>query len=400
MSDTKSGLSTQSVHAGEPKRKAGGAITTPIACTATYVFNNTQEICNYFDGEVERHEYGRYGNPTMHVAEKKLAALEGAEDAAVFSTGMAAITNTLLAMLRTGQHIVMTNDCYRRTRQFVGNVLNRFGVECTLVEPGDFDALDAAIIDGKTKMILSESPTNPYLRVMDMEKLVAVAKNHRGVKTVVDATFATPINQRPLDYGVDLVFHSCTKYLAGHNDMLGGVVCGKAPIIGALRDFRGIMGGILDAHSAYLLIRGIKTLDLRVQRQNQSAMAVAQWLETQDQVERVYYPGLESHPDHDVAVAQMSGYGGVVSFLAGSDLKEAAAIIDRCKLATIAPSLGGVETLIEQPALMSFYELTQEQRLDIGIRDNLIRLAIGIEDAADIIADLDQALNPSGEEPC
>ncbi|HIA02107.1 MAG TPA: PLP-dependent transferase, partial [Myxococcales bacterium] len=210
MDQLKPGLGTQSVHGGEARRKAGGAITTPITCTATYVFNNTQEICDYFDGQVERNEYGRYGNPTMHMAEQKLSVLENAEDTVVFSTGMAAITNTLLAMLRSGQHVVMTNDCYRRTRQFVGSVLGRFGIECTMVEPGDYDAMDAAIIDGKTKLILGESPTNPYLRVMDMEKLVEVAKGHRGVKTVVDATFATPINQRPLDYGVDLVFHPRT----------------------------------------------------------------------------------------------------------------------------------------------------------------------------------------------
>jgi cystathionine gamma-synthase len=305
---------------------------------------------------------------------------------------MAAITNTLLAMLRTGQHVVMTNDCYRRTRQFVGGVLGRFGIESTLVAPDDFQAINDAIIPGKTRMILTESPTNPYMRVMDMEKLVEVAKAHPGVKTLVDATFATPINQRPLEYGVDLVFHSCTKYLAGHNDMLGGVVCGKAPVLAALRDFRGVMGGILDAHSAYLLIRGLKTLDLRVKRQNESALRIAHWLEAQPKIEKVYYPGLESHPDHDVARRQMAGYGGVISFLVKGGLDATSNFIDRCEIPSIAPSLGGVESLIEQPALMSFYELTTEQRLQIGIRDNLVRFAIGVEDAEDLIADLDQAL--------
>jgi cystathionine gamma-synthase len=396
MATGKTGQSTQSVHGGETKRKADGAITTPISCTSTYVFNDTAELCDYFEGRIERHEYGRYGNPTMRTAETKLAALEGSEDAVVFATGMAAITNTLLAMLRTGQHVVMTNDCYRRTRQFVGGVLGRFGIESTLVAPDDFQALNDAIIPGKTRMILTESPTNPYMRVMDMEKLVEVARAHPGVKTLVDATFATPINQRPLDYGVDLVFHSCTKYLAGHNDMLGGVVCGKAPLLGALRDFRGVMGGILDAHSAYLLIRGLKTLDLRVRRQNETALRIAHWLETQENVEKVYYPGLESHPDYDVARRQMSGYGGVISFLVKGGLKATSNFIDRCQIPAIAPSLGGVESLIEQPALMSFYELTTEERLQIGIRDNLVRLALGVEDVEDLIADLDQALNAEG----
>ena len=392
MSTSEKGSATRAVHGGEEKKKFGGAITTPISCTSTYVFEDTAELSDHFEGRVERYEYGRYGNPTMRTAEKKLAALEGAEDAVVFATGMSAITTTLLAMLRSGQHVVMTNDCYRRTRQFVGGVLDRFGITSTLVPPGDFEALDQAIIPGKTRIILTESPTNPYLRVMDMARLVEVARAHRGVKTLVDATFATPINQRPLEFGVDLVFHSCTKYLGGHNDMLGGVVCGKAPLLGALRDFRGVLGGILDAHSAYLLIRGLKTLDLRVRQQNATALRIARWLEDHPAIEKVYYPGLESHPDHAIAKAQMSGWGGVISFLVRGDLDDTSRFIDRCALPAIGPSLGGVESLIEQPALMSFYELTTEERAAIGIRENLVRFAIGVEDAEDLIADLDQAL--------
>jgi cystathionine gamma-synthase len=289
----------------------------------------------------------------------------------------------------------MTSDCYRRTRQFVSSVLARFQVASTLVEPGDYAALESAIVPKKTRLILSESPTNPYLRVADLTRLAAIRDRHPGVRILIDSTFATPINPRPLELGADLVIHSCTKYLGGHNDLLAGAVCGKAGILSALRDFRGVLGGILDPQSAYGLIRGMKTLALRVQRQNENGLGIARWLETHPRVERVYYPGLESHPDYSLARSQMLGFGGVVSFLVKGGLDEASRMIDACRLATLAPSLGGVETLIEQPALMSFYELTTEERLAIGIRDNLIRLSLGIEDAEDLIADLDQALHAS-----
>jgi len=349
----------------------------------------------HFEGRIERQEYGRYGNPTVIVAERKLAAIEGAEACAIFSTGMAAITSTLLGMLRSGQHVILTNDCYRRTRQFVTSVLGRYGVESTLVDPGDYAALEAAIQPGKTRVIVSESPTNPYMRVLDIERVAEIKARHRGVKLFVDSTFATPMNQNPLSQGADLVFHSCTKYLGGHNDLLGGAVCGSEPLVSALRDFRGVLGGILDAHSAYLLIRGLKTLALRVQQQNTTALAVARYLEAHPEIERVWHPGLESHPDHAVAQRLMRGFGGVISFTVKGGLDRTSQVIDRCTLPVIAPSLGGVESLIEQPALMSYYELSTEERLKIGIRDNLVRLSVGVEDTADLIADLDQALEAS-----
>jgi cystathionine gamma-synthase len=217
------------------------------------------------------------------------------------------------------------------------------------------------------------------------------------VKLLIDATFATPINQRPLAWGADLVAHSCTKYLAGHNDLLAGVVVGRGGMVEGIRDLRGVLGGVLDPHSAYLLIRGLKTLALRVERQNQSALSIARWLEKHPQVERVFYPGLESHPDHSIACAQMSGFGGVVSFLVRGDVDRASQVVDACRIAQLAPSLGAVETLIEQPSLMSYYELTSEERLAIGIRDSLIRLSVGVEDVEDLVADLDSALRaPSG----
>jgi cystathionine gamma-synthase len=387
-------IETVAVHAGEPKPRAHDSLTTPIVAAATYSFRSTEELTRYFDGMHDREEYGRYGNPTVRTAEQKIAALDGAEDCALFASGMAAFTTTLLALLKSGDHVIMTSDCYRRSRQFVGTVLKRYGVASTLVAPGDHDALEAAITPA-TKLIVGESPTNPYLRVADLPRLVAVKQRHPAVKILVDSTFATPVNQRPAELGVDLVLHSATKYLGGHNDLLAGCISGKAGLISALHDFRGVLGGVLDPHAAYLLVRGMKTLALRVRRQNESALRLARWLEGHPRVERVHYPMLESHPDHAVARAQMSGGGGVVSFELRGGLDDTARFIDACQLAILAPSLGGVETLIEQPSLMSYYELTSEQRLAIGIKDNLVRLSVGVEDVEDIQRDLAQALETS-----
>ncbi len=383
---------TLAVHAGERQPNPDSAIVPPIACTATYTFRDTAELRDHFEGRVAREEYGRYGNPSVAAVERKLAALDAAEDCAVFASGMAAITTTLFALLRGGQHVVLTADGYRRTRQFVTGFLKRYGVESTLVEPGDHEALAAAIVPGKTRVLLGESPTNPYLRVADLDALAAIKARHRGVKIVIDATFATPINLQPIRRGADLVIHACTKYLGGHNDLLAGAVCGDAGLVAAVRDLRGVLGGVLDAHSAYLLHRGLKTLALRVERQNHSAQRIAAFLEGHPEVERVYYPGLASHPDHAVAAAQMTGFGGVVSFLVRGDLDRTSRFIDACTVPRIGPSLGGVESLIEQPALMSFYEMSTEERLAVGIRENLVRLAVGVEDVEDLLADLDRAL--------
>lgn len=391
MTSQPRGPGTRAARGGEGRKKALDAVTQPIVCTATYAFDSTAEIRDHFEGRIQREEYGRYGNPTVRTAERKIAELDGAEDCVLFSSGMAAATTALLALLKSGQHIVMTSDCYRRTRQFVSTMLPRWGIEHTFVEPGEYEALEAAIRPGKTRLILAESPTNPYLRVADLPRLVAIRDRHPGVKILIDSTFATPVNQRPLAFGVDLVLHSATKYLGGHNDLLAGSLSGKASLISGLRDLRGILGGVLDPHAAYLLLRGVKTLDLRVRRQNETALRVASWLEAHPRVERVFYPGLPSHPDHEAAARQMSGFGGVVSFLVKGDLDAASRFIDATTLPIIAPSLGGVESLIEQPALMSFYELTTEERRAIGIFDNLVRLAVGIEDAGDLIADLGNA---------
>jgi cystathionine gamma-synthase len=378
------------VHAGEPRIKAASAVTTPIIQTATYTFADTRELADYFEGRIQRDEYGRYGNPTQRVAETKLAALDGAEDGLLFSSGMAAITTTLFAMLSKGAHVVVTDDAYRRTRQFLHQILRRYGVEVSTVAAGDYERMEEAVRQ-TTRLIFSESPTNPYNRILDLERVADIGRRHR-VKTVIDSTFATPINQRPIDFGIDLVIHSATKYLGGHNDLLAGVVLGTAELVGAIREMQGVIGPVADPFAAYLLIRGIKTLALRVARQNESAQRIAEFLAAHPKVERVHYPGLASHPEHAIAVRQMRGFGGVVSFEVRGDLAAATRLVDACRIPRIAPSLGGVESLIEQPALMSFYELTTEERLQVGIKDSLVRYAVGVEDAADLIADLDQAL--------
>lgn len=381
---------TEAIHGGETRPRAGHAITTPIFQTATYVFENTAELVSYMSGETEREEYGRYGNPTQRVAEAKCAALEGAEAGLGFASGMSAITTTLLAVLSQGQHVIMTDDCYRRTRQFCSGMLARYGVDVTIVPTGDYEALEAAVTP-RTRVLISESPTNPYMRVVDLDRIADVGRRHR-LLTIIDSTFATPVNQRPIEHGIDLVLHSATKYLAGHNDVLGGMILGRTDTIEAIRQTQGVLGGILDPHAAYLLIRGLKTLPLRVEHQNRSAMRIAEMLEAHPRVERVHYCGLASHPGHEIARRQMTGFGGVVSFEIRGGLDDASRVVDAVEIPQIAPSLGGVETLIEQPSLMSFFELTTEERLAIGIRDNLVRLSVGLEDPDDLVADLERAL--------
>lgn len=394
--EAEGGSSTRAVHGGTKRRKAFNSLTNPVVQTATYTFRDTEELIDFMerktwgDGD-DREEYGRYGNPTVSAVERKLAALDGGDDAVLYASGMAAITSVLLTILPSGAHIVMTDDCYRRTRQFCQTFLKRLGIETTVVPMGDYDALEAAIIPRKTRIIISESPTNPYLRVADLERIASIGKSRR-VMTMIDSTFATPVNQRALEWGIDLVIHSATKYLSGHNDILAGVVVGKGDRIKALRDARGVLGGIVDPNAAYLLDRGLKTLGVRVGQQNSTALAVARYLERHPAVERVWYPGLASHPDHAVAADQMNAFGGVVTFEVKGDLKTTSQFVDRMRIPYIAPSLGGVESLIEQPALMSYYEKTTEERLELGIKDNLVRFAVGIEDTDDIIADLEQAL--------
>ena len=383
------GESTRSVHGGVERDKFAQSLIDPIAQTATYTFADLDEFAAFKAGEKALYEYGRYGNPTQRAAECKIAALENAEAALLFSSGMSAITSVLYAMLRSGQHLVLMEDCYRMTAKFC-QVLAKFGIESTIVKPGDMDAL-AAAVRPETRLIFTESPTNPHLHVLDLEQLVAFAKQRR-LKVIIDSTLATPINQRPLDFGVDLVIHSATKYLGGHNDLMAGAVCGKAPLVEAIGEYQRITGSIVDPNTSFLLIRGLKTLALRVVRQNDTALTVARFLDAHAKIRQVFYPGLESHVDHGVAKEQMRGFGGLISFEIDGTLEQTRDFIHRLAVPYIAPSLGGIETLVSHPATVSYYDLSHKERLAIGITDQLVRYAVGIEDADELVGDLERAL--------
>jgi len=384
--------STQAVHAGEERYKPYGALTTPIVQTSTYTFTDSAAVVDFMRHKASpegstRDEYGRYGNPTQQAAERKLAALDGAEEAVLFSSGMAAISTSLLGVLRAGDHVIVASGIYRRTVDLVRNYLPRWGIDCTLVDlahPGDVEAM----VRPNTRLIFGEVPSNPYLRIPDLPQLVELARRHK-ILTAIDSTFATPVNLRPLEYGVDLVIHSATKYLGGHNDLLAGVALGSTQLLAPIREARGVLGPITSPHDAYLLLRGTKTLPLRVQRQNTSALSIASFLEQQPAVRRVYYPGLPSHPDYAIASRLMNGFGGVISFEIDGDVNTTSRFIDCLRLPYIGPTLGGVESIVQQQAL--FISLDPRERAISGISDSLIRYAVGIEDAEDIMADLRQA---------
>lgn len=392
--DIYEGLSqgTMAVHGGERagRPRVSDSLTTPVVQTATYTFKNTAELIAYQEGRYGSYEYGRYGNPTTRACEEKIRALEGADDCLVSSSGMNAATTMLLALVPAGGHIVTTTDCYRRTRQFIQTVLPKMGITATVIDPGDLAALERALDEHPVALFFSESPTNPYLRCVDIPRIKKMCAP-KGAVVVIDSTFATAINQRALDLGADLVIHSATKYLAGHNDVLAGALAGQGDLVTAVRAMHNVLGGTIDPHASYLLLRGMKTLDLRVQRQNATALELAKRLEAHAKVSLVHYPGLESHPDHEIAVAQMSGFGGVISFEIDGDLWRTAKFIDSVRLPYIAPSLGGVESLIEQPTVVSYWDQGPEKRAEVGIRDNLIRFSCGVENVEDIWADFVQA---------
>jgi len=383
-------LSTRSIHAGEPRNKYADSLTTPIIQTSTFTFRNSKAIEDYTKKGKVRFEYGRYGNPTAQIAERRLADLEGAEDCVVFSSGMSAITTTILSLLRSGDHIVITDDSYKKTLEFCRSYLKQFDIKCTIVPFGNYDVIEKAIRKN-TRFIFSESPTNPYLNIFDLVKIKKIA-DRRNVLTLIDSTFSTPVNQRPIEFGMDLVLQSATKYLGGHNDILAGAVLGRSELIDSIRDLHKSMGGLIDPHCCYLLLRGLKTFPLRVKKQNESALKVAEFLESHPGIKRVYYPFLKSHPHYQVAKRQMTGGGGVVTFEIKGNLRSAKRFLDRLRLCYIGPSFGGVETLITHPALVTYYDYTRKQRYELGITDTLFRLSVGIEDTEDIIGDMNRAL--------
>ena len=381
-------LSTLAIHAGADRTQSYHSLTQPITQTSTFFFPNSDQLLDLKTGKITRHEYGRYGNPTLDAVESTFSALEGAESAVVSSSGMASVTSSLLALLKAGDHLVFTKQTYRRSLQFCEEVLTRFGVSVTMVPTVDAKEIGDAFTP-QTRLVFLETPTNPYLYIADIPRIAALTKK-AGALLVVDATFATPFNLRPLELGADLVVHSATKYLSGHNDLLGGVVVGPAALVNQIRTLQGLTGPVLDAHAAFMMLRGLKTFPLRMAQQNQSALAIARFLESHPKIQRVFYPGLPSHPDHVLAVELLSGFGGVVSFEYDGDFDGTRHFVDRLVLPQNAPSFGGVDSLVEQVALMSYYEYGERGRY--GITDNLIRLSVGLEAEADLIADLEQAL--------
>jgi len=385
---------TLAIHGHGRVPKAYHAVSTPIVHTSNYYFDTSAEVVEFMrskgEGRVVReHEYGRYGNPTQQECERKLAALEGAERAILFSTGMSAVILTLQAYMKWNGHIIFTSDCYRQTRDFATNVLEEFGVEVSLVDPTADAIADA--VKPNTNIIFTESPTNPYLHILDIPAIVDVAKQ-RGVLTIIDATLATPYNIKPLDLGVDIVIHSATKYLGGHNDLLAGVVLGKHGLLDELNRTQRMIGATPGPLTCFLLERGLKTFALRMEHHNRAGFAVARMLESHPKIEKIWYPGLESHPDYKIAAQQMRGFGSLVTFLVKGGNEETQKFIDSLELFLITPSLGGSESLVTQMAPMSFFDYPEDYRKAIGMVDNLVRIALGLEDVDDLIADLEQAL--------
>lgn len=379
---------TDAVHCGENRWL--GTVTTPIAYSSTFVFTDMDEVRRYGTQQVPHYEYGRYGNPTREAAERKLAALDDAERCLLFDCGMSAVSTTVLALCDQGSHVVITDDAYKQSLSFVTKALPRFGISSTVVPMNDYGAM-ADAVRPETVMIISESPTNPYLNIADIDRIVAIARD-KGVLSVIDNTFATSFNQKPLSQGVDVVIGSTTKYLGGHNDLLGGYVIGKADLIEPMHQWRRMTGGTIDPMSSYLLLRGMKTFGLRMERLNATAQRVAEFLENHPKVRKTYYPGLASHRHRDLASKYMTGFGAVVTFEINGDLDDTMAFFDALELCLLAPSFGGPETLITHPALMSYYNVSREERYELGILDELVRLSVGLEDPHDIIDDLERGL--------
>lgn len=382
-------FSTRAIHAGEQRDPQTGAITTPIYQTSNFAFTSTQELLAYNRGESSAYIYTRYGNPTLKAVETKIAALEDGDDAAVFASGMAAITTAILPFVEQGDHIVASRDIYGGTFNFLNTILPRFGITTSFVDATNIEVI-AETIQSNTKLLFCESPTNPTLKLVDLVQLAKLGRE-RDLPIIFDNTFATPINQQPARWGIKIIVHSATKYLGGHNDLMAGVIIGPTKYIQSVKELLKIFGGVLDPHAAWLLLRGLKTLPLRVHRHNQTSLQIAKYLEDHDKVQHVYYPGLESHPQHSLAKTQMQGYGGVISFELKGDYAAASRFVDNMKAAFITPSLGGVETLITQPSTTSHYHLDPQERKNAGISDELIRLSVGLEDFEDILAGLDHA---------
>jgi cystathionine beta-lyase/cystathionine gamma-synthase len=381
---------TNVIHAGEPERHGlGAAVTTDIVRSSTFTFRSSREMKKWAEGTSKAFIYTRYGNPTLAVAEKKIAALEGAEAGIVTSSGMAAISHSLLSFLKTGDEVISTAQLYGGTYRLMRDVFPRLGLTVRQVETS-LEGIEK-YVTYKTRCLFVETPTNPALQLVDLPKAIAFAKKHK-LMTIVDNTFATPILQNPLALGADIVVHSVTKGLAGHSDLLGGVALGRAELIESIRQMVIYLGGCMDPEVAFLLIRGVKTLGVRIRRQCETALRVSKFLEKHPKVEKVHYPGLKSHRDHVLAKKQMSGFGSILAFDLRGGLPAARKFCDRVRLFLLAASLGGVESLVLLPIYSSHYHMSEQELGRAGVKPGTVRVSIGLEDPNDLIDDLQQAL--------
>jgi cystathionine beta-lyase/cystathionine gamma-synthase len=383
-------LSTLAIHAGEEEFSPLGAVTTPIYQTSTFAFRNTAEVMEYQKGDSSKYLYTRDGNPTVRVVEKKTAALEGGEAALVVSSGMAAVSTLVLTLASSGDEIISTEPVYGGTFHLFKEAFARLGIKVHFVDPERIDEAKS-LLNEKTRLFFCETPTNPNLKVADIKRMVQIA-GERKIPVAVDNTFATPCNQNPLSLGADFVIHSGTKYLGGHSDVLAGVIVGPKSAIDKAIETMKMMGCCIDPLGAFLLLRGLKTLAVRVERQNSNAMKVAEFLSEHEKVSRVFYPGLANSPYHHLAKSQMRGFGGMVCFEVSGGLESATRVIDSFRLFINATSLGGVESLVSLPVLTSHWGFDEKELKRADVTPGMVRLSCGIEDQQDLLEDLNQAL--------
>ncbi len=380
---------TRAIHSGESKRGLNAPVTTPIVRTSNFNFASTAELKRFAEGKSKAYLYTRYGNPTLAVAEAKIADMENGEAGLVTASGMAAISSALLAVLKSGDEVIATRQLYGGSFRLFRDTLPRLGIRTHHVE-ADLEGVDR-LVNSNTRALYVESPTNPILRLVDLKKAVGLARKHKLV-SLIDSTFGSPVLQKPLDLGFDLVLHSATKYLGGHSDIVAGAVAGSRRWVAKVREAMIYLGGSMDPDPGYLLIRGLKTLEVRVRRQCETAMAVARFLERHPKVARVHYPGLASHPDHRLARRQMRGFGGMLAFELKGGLAAARRFCDRTRIFLLAASLGGVESLIVLPIYTSHYRMSTTELAAAGVQPGTVRISVGLEDPADLLADLRQAL--------
>jgi methionine-gamma-lyase len=391
MKDKVKGFNTKAIHAGQKPCPVTGAHVTPIYQTSTFVFKDVDQGAHRFAGEEAGYIYTRLGNPTLTELEAKIAALEGGEAALGAASGMAAISTALVSLLKQGDHIVAGDTLYGCTHGFIHELLPQYGIEVTMVDTSDINNIEQAM-KTNTKVVYVETPANPTMKLVDLKGTAEIALNH-GARLIVDNTFMSPYLQRPIEHGADVVVHSATKYIGGHGDVIAGLIISSKELIDNMRiPYLKDFGGVLSPFDAWLLLRGLKTLGVRMDRHCANAQKVAEYLEKHPLIDEVHYPGLPSHPQHELAKKQINGFGGMMSFELKGGLEAGKVLMNSVKMISLAVSLGCVDSLIQHPASMTHSPVPREERLKAGITDGQVRLSVGIEDIEDIIADLDQAL--------